>query len=87
MIPCSFAESNVALSRPPEWTDEQCAPLSVYQGEDSKGQPIVISCWKLTEEEAELIMKTGRVWLWVFGVTMPHVVLDVNDPFVRGTET
>lgn len=83
MIPCSFDESNVALSRPDCMSDEQCQPLSVFRGPDAKGQPIVISCWKFTVEEVELLAKTGRIWLWVYGEVMPPVALDVVHPFIE----
>lgn len=76
MIATSFDESNHVLGRPPSMTDEQCDPLSVFMGND-----VVISCWKLTKEELEMINKTGRVWLWVMGDTMPPVALSVASPF------
>ena len=43
--------------------------------------PVVISCWKLTKEELDLINKTGRVYLTVLGETMPPVALDVEKWF------
>lgn len=81
MIPASFDESNHVLDKPREMTREQCDPLSVFVGEDTNRVPVVISCWKLTKEELEEINRTGRVWLWIFGRTMPPVSLEIANPF------
>ncbi len=81
MTPTSFAESNRALGRPRDMTEEQCEPLSVYVGVRSDELPVVISCWKLTPEELEEINRTGRVWLHVIGRSMPPVILQVETPF------
>lgn len=73
MVPTSFSESNLVLSRPPDMTAEQCEPLSVFA--DGKQ---VISCWKLTADELKEFQRTGRIWLVVFGETMPAVALTVS---------
>lgn len=77
MIATSFNESNHVLSRPPDMTDEQCDPLSVFV--DGKQ---VISCWKMTAEELTEIQKTGRVWLIIAGRTMPPVAVTGVSPWV-----
>jgi hypothetical protein len=81
MEPSSFYESNGVLDRPSGSTEEQCGPLSVWRGPHPNGLPLVISCWKLTKEELEEINRTGRVWLWVCGTTMPPVILTATTPF------
>ena len=81
MVPTSFAQSNTTLDRPPGMKEEDCAPLSVFIGESPEQKPVTISCWKLTKEDLELIVKTGRVWLWVHGHGMPAVTLDCRNPF------
>lgn len=83
MWPASFPESNVALSKPKDMTDEECTPLSVFRGYDTEGTPVLISCWKLTKEEMEEISKTGRVWLCIYGHGMPPVALGTTDPFPK----
>jgi hypothetical protein len=80
MEPSSFDESNHVLSRPSSMTDEQCAPLSVFVNPDPE---IVISCWKLTGEELAEINRTGRVWLWIWGPTMPPALLTIASPFKK----
>lgn len=81
MVPASFAESNVVLSRPPGTTDDQCDPLSVMRTETADGQPVVVSCWKCTIEELAEINRTGRIWLTIWGHTMPPVMPTGTRPF------
>jgi hypothetical protein len=49
-----------------------------------KGVPVVISCWKLTQEEVQTLISTGRIWLTVVGKSMPPVSVSVHSPFVVG---
>lgn len=84
-MPASFDESNGFLSKPPDMTNDQCESLSVWRGnteiEDAgAAMPTVVSCWKLTAEELVEVNRTGRVWLWVIGVTMPPVILTGHKP-------
>lgn len=81
MFPTNFEESNLVLSKPPDMSHEQCDPLSVWRGEQADGNTVVISCWKLTPEELEEVNKTGRIWLRIWGITMPPVVLEGIKPF------
>lgn len=83
MIPCSFPESNVALSKPEGWSDDDCAPLSVCCTATPQGQPVVVSCFKLTAGELEEIVRTKRVWLIVYGQTMPPVAVQTGSPFAE----
>ncbi len=82
MVPCSFTEANVVLDRPPDMTADQCDPLSVLRTSTEQGMPVVVSCWKLTQEElAEIVRNGGRIWLTVYGQTMPPVSLSGQRPF------
>lgn len=71
MIPSSFDEANLVLDRPAGDGFKDCDPLNVLRCQDPVGRPMVISCWKLTQEELEEIQRTGRVWLSIWGPTMP----------------
>ncbi len=82
MVAASFDESNHVLARPQNMTAEECEPLSVHVSDDP---PVVISCWKLTKEELEEINRTGRVWLWIWGRTMPPALLTIQSPFTQVT--
>lgn len=80
MVPSNFPQSNDCLS-PPEGVDlDDCSVLSVWRGTVDR-QPVVISCWKPTKEELDEINKTGRIWLWIWGTTMPPAALTGSDPF------
>lgn len=82
MVPCSFDESNHVLGAPRSMAHDECEPLSVCLAKQSNsGQDVVISCWKFTPEELEQVQKTGRIWLGVFGETMPPVWLTGVSPF------
>jgi hypothetical protein len=48
---------------------------------DEPDGPIIISCYKLTEEELEEINRTKRVWLTVISHRMPPVALTGMKPF------
>ena len=78
--PASFDESNAVLDRPQGMTDEECAPLSVCRATTPEGYPVVVSCWKLTREELDEINRTGRVWLMLWGVTMPPAYVTGTKP-------
>jgi len=79
MEPCGFAESNAVLSRPPDMED--CDALSVLRGQDLQNRPVVVSCWKVTAEELEEIKRTGRVWLLLWGPSMPPATVSGIKPF------
>lgn len=86
MIPASFPEENRVLNKPAGMSDDECAPLSVcctYQGD----MPVVVSCWKLTQEDLDHILKHKRVWLTVYGPSMPPVYLSGKRPFVDEFES
>lgn len=71
-------------------TDEECTPLNVCKGywRDEQGQlnPMVISCWKFTQEELNEINRTKRVWLKVVGATMPPVEIVGIKPDIKTNE-
>lgn len=83
MFATGFDESNCVLSKPQGFTDEECSCLSVHAGNQPNGLPVVISCWKLTQQELDEINRTGRVWLGVLGQTMPPCWLLGVSPFTK----
>lgn len=78
---CSFDEANTVLDKPSDMTYGQCQAASVLRAVQHNGQPVVISCWKLTQEELDEINRTGRVWLGVLGITMPPSYIAGIRPF------
>lgn len=81
MVPASFAESNCVLSKPPSMTHDECECLAVLRTSTPNGFPVIVSCWKLTKEELEIVNRTGRVWLGIHGESMPPVFLTGDKPF------
>jgi hypothetical protein len=53
----------------------------VLRTETEQGVPVVVSCWKVTREELDQIIATGRVWLTVCGETMPPCEVSGTRPF------
>lgn len=83
MVATAFNEENAVLDSPPGMTPEECEMLSVYRGVDEAGNPVVISCWKPTQEEWAAMRNSNRVWLIVYGNTMPPVALCGVSPFIH----
>ena len=82
----SFPEANCVLDKPPGMTYEQCEAASVCRTKTLQGFPVVVSCWKVTQEELDEINRTGRVWLWIYGETMPPAAVDGMRPWPETTE-
>jgi len=81
MNPVEFKEQNDVLKAPPNM--EGCGELPICRVADSKDNPIVISCWDLSEEEIQEIVKTGKLYLWVWGRTQPPVGFTTAPPEVQ----
>ena len=84
MYPVSFDESNGVLGEPAEIHGIESNCQSVCFS-NHNGQPVVISCWKMTKEELEEINRTGRVWMGMFGTVAPPMWLSGTKPFLKGT--
>jgi hypothetical protein len=80
IFPTAFNGETRYLSSPEGIATDECAPLSIADVVDADGRRIVLSCWKLTKAELEEVNRTGRVWLGVWGVTMPPVWLVAHNP-------
>jgi hypothetical protein len=77
----NFEHSNSVLGPPPGVSEDDVRSLNVWQGIAGGTQPVVISCWKPTKDELEEIARTGRVYLYVYGQTMPPVAIESKDPW------
>lgn len=80
-VPCSFDESDEVLDKPPDMSVDECSPLSILRVSNGSDVPTVISCFKLTAEELIEVNRTGRVWLGVYGFTMPPAYISGVKPF------
>jgi hypothetical protein len=78
MTPTNFPESNRTLVKPANLTEEECGSLPIF----TDGQ-ICVSCWELSEEEKQKILKTGKIWLMVWsGTTQPPVCITAESPII-----
>lgn len=80
-FPAGFDEANGILDKPLGMNYDECECLSVLRANYGNGTPVVISCWKLTLEEMAEVQRTGRVWLAIYGVTMPPAIVHGVKPF------
>lgn len=77
MQPITFPQANKTLGKPAGWTDEQCAPLPVYNNGE-----VSFSCWKMTWRERFSALFFGVVWLEVhYGKTQPPVALAASRKY------
>ncbi len=75
--PVEFPEQNCVFGKPPSMTDEQCVALPAHKSPEQ-----IISCWELSDEEIEMLIKTKRVYLSVIGGVQPPVAIVVDPPFI-----
>ena len=76
-----FEEQNHTFHKPKEMTDEECVSLPCCVLEHP--YPQTISCWELTKEEIEQIVKTGKLWVSVFSVPPPPIAILTETPFTK----
>lgn len=75
MVPTAFDEKTTVLDAP------DGVPLSITRGVIND-TPVMVSCWKMTQEELEEFQRTGRIWLIVRGQIHPQVLLTAQKPFL-----
>lgn len=86
MFPANFDEANTNMAPPEGVSEDEVGTLRVWKGSGTSGEgSIVISCWKPTQEELEEIQRTGRVWLWIMGKTMPPAFVSGKFPWDEPT--
>lgn len=77
----SFEESNNVISLREDAEIQGVEPLSVFQGPDiTSGFPVTISCWKLSAEELEEVVRTKRIWVVVLGMTTFPIHVQGDKP-------
>lgn len=71
------------LVLPPEGEHENICSLRVVPVAYQDGTKSMISCWKLTQEELQMVQETGVVYLEILGGAHPPVQIHV-DPDQTG---
>lgn len=72
----AFDEENGVLEPPRGVSESEVHSLSVFRDGN-----VVVSCWKPSAAELAEINKTGRIWLLLWGRTMPPALLMGTSPF------
>ncbi len=91
MNPTDFPERTRTYVAPPEPPSERlrgidwCCDLSVHEGHDELGVPVLISCFKPAWRDRLRILFGGPVWLTIVGRGQPPVSLRTDCPFNRRT--
>ena len=79
MIKTQHPSNNAVLSAPPGMSHEECTALAITRVQYENGMYGVRSYWKLTPDELKLVNENGYVCLEVLGITMPPVILTVEE--------
>jgi hypothetical protein len=82
-VPSSFDESNFIYDTPKGVDPGDIVPLSCFV---QNSPALTISCWKFTKEELDEIIKTGRVWVYIYGHPIPPLVVSGHLPFEQINE-
>ena len=82
--PVEFPERNfIWRGWPADGDRPEVADLPAYRSEAQ-----TISCWELSDEEVEEIVRTRRVWIGVLGSGHPPVYATGTSPFeAKATES
>lgn len=83
MQPISFEESNCNYENHHGFTLNGINIVSAFKGESKDGIPIVVTCWKMTEEELEEFQRTGKIWILSLGTELPLQQPLANKPIER----
>ena len=77
MKPIDFKGSNVTYTKPEGVEDDKCGDLPVFRTHNQDFNTLeVTSCWELSDEELEIILRDKKVYLTVMGY-QPPVLLSV----------
>jgi hypothetical protein len=58
-----------------------CNPLPAVLVTYADDVQAVVTAWELSQEEVADVVKSGRIWLEVRGITQPPVVLSTRCPY------
>ena len=76
MEPVPFIEANCLL----RGDGDEVADVRCYQGRLDDGSPVTCTCWEVTKEDIAVMLKTGRLWLFLQSHEVPAAMLTVERP-------
>ena len=68
------------------FTAEGCKDLPGTLAVNENGTHEIETCWELSPEELEQVNKTGRIYLYVVGRSIPPVALTTESQLIVGGE-
>lgn len=77
MIPIPFHERERVLA-PPTGKHDEIAGLRIVDATYYDGSPMMISCWQLSDEDLETIIKTRKIYHAVLGNTHSPTMLTAH---------
>lgn len=80
MIPVKTEYANIVF------TAEGCEDLPGTLAVNENGTPEIETCWELSTEELEQVNKTGRIYLYVMGRSIPPMALTTASQITFGGE-
>ncbi len=78
MIPVKTEYANIVF------TAEGCEDLPGTLAVNENGIPEIETCWELTPGELDRVNKTGRIYLYVMGRSIPPVALTTASQITFG---
>jgi hypothetical protein len=80
-----FKGANDVMNRPAGSTEEQCEDGIVHRGYDNEDNwPVFTLCFELNEQEREEFLKSGKIFIQVYGEGMSPVGMTVYNPVEQG---
>lgn len=80
MKPTKRKTTNTIFKRP------DCFDLPGTRYKYSDGTPAIETCWELSEEEIEKVIKTKKIYIQQEGETLPPMAVSVNSVLANGEE-
>lgn len=80
MKPVKTKLTNTIFKRP------DCFDLSGTKYKYDDGTPAIETCWELSDEELEKVIKTKKIYVQQEGETLPPMALSANSVLADGEE-
>ena len=82
MMPVNFEGSNLVLTKPAGWKDEDCFDLHAMKGVDDDGNPFILTHWMPSKEDLEALNEGRGFWVKTVShsfAPMAILTLDENN--------
>lgn len=80
MRPIDLPDYNITLSKPTSMTDEQCAPLTAWHGDDGEGNHCFVTAWVPNKEDLAALNAGLPIYFKTVSDYFPPIaVFTIND--------